>query len=524
MYQPQNQYFKVTISLLAIIISGWIITGQLGTTSAIAQDIKATQAEENAIRRAEEISLAFQLAIRRITPSVVNITTIEEVTTRRTRRNDRGEMPEDLRDWLDRFGPPSQDDGDEETNEGDEIEQDEAQEPDDAEQEQERPRRRVPGGQGSGVIVRSDGYIVTNNHVVADAVEIRVTLNNGKEYKAVLVDGDSQTDLAVLKIEADDLIAARFADSDAAQVGQWVLAIGNPFGLDHSVSSGIISAKGRRSMGLAAYSNFIQTDAAVNPGNSGGPLVNLRGEVLGINNAIVTRNGSNQGIAFAIPSNMVNSVVTSVLRTGHVVRGWIGIRFRPITTDSASAFGYTGSSGIIVSSVVEQGPADAAGLRRGDIVIALDGRYMQKSAEFRNVIARSFPGTNLALTVFRSGKKRSVLLELGTRPSIEELDSDRYLGSKFINFRNFGLTVEELSDDLTEVIRFPGKDGVYVAAVHAGRRAHDAGLRAGDVIVKFDDVKIRNLQAVREAMRSYDRATSISVYRAGELHKLSPEN
>ena len=516
MYQPQHQYFKVIISLLAIIVSGWIIQGQLRTTSAAAQDIKATPAEENAIMRAEEISLAFQLSIRRITPSVVNITTIVEI--RGTGRFGRGTFRDR---FFDPTQPPSEDEQDQDGADEDSNQPDASEEPD--ENKQERPRRRKEV-QGSGVIVRSNGYIVTNNHVITDAVEIRVTLDNGEEYQAVLVDGDSQTDLAVLKIEADNLIAARFADSDEAQVGQWVLAIGNPFGLEHTVTSGIISAKGRPSMGLAAYGNFIQTDAAINPGNSGGPLVNLRGEIIGINNAIVTRGSGNQGVAFAIPSNMVNSVVKSILSTGHVVRGWIGIRFRPVTSDSASAFGYTGNSGIIVSSVVDQGPADNAGLRRGDIVIALNGRYMQKTAEFRNVIARSFPGTTLDLTVFRSGQERSVVLELGTRPSLEELDDDRYLGSKSLDYRNFGIIAEEISDDLAEVIKFLGKDGAYVAAVVTGSKAHDIGLRAGDVIVKLGNVDIHRIEDIRQAMQTTELSASISVYRAGILHKLSPEN
>ena len=510
-FYSHKSNFLASVSMLAILLSGWIVAGQLGATSATAQDIKATPAEERAIERAEEISLAFQFAIRRITPSVVNITTFEEVEIRGSDRFERGR----LRERFDRTQPPG-DGADDDSNQPDASE-----EPD--ENKQERPRRRKEV-QGSGVIVRSNGYIVTNNHVITDAVEIRVTLDNGEEYQAVLVDGDSQTDLAVLKIEADNLIAARFADSDDAQVGQWVLAIGNPFGLEHTVTSGIISAKGRPSMGLAAYGNFIQTDAAINPGNSGGPLVNLRGEIIGINNAIVTRGSGNQGVAFAIPSNMVNSVVKSILSTGHVVRGWIGIRFRPVTSDSASAFGYTGNSGIIVSSVVDQGPADNAGLRRGDIVIALNGRYMQKTAEFRNVIARSFPGTTLDLTVFRSGQERSVVLELGTRPSLEELDDDRYLGSKSLDYRNFGIIAEEISDDLAEVIKFLGKDGAYVAAVVTGSKAHDIGLRAGDVIVKLGNVDIHRIEDIRQAMQTTELSASISVYRAGILHKLSPEN
>jgi len=376
-------------------------------------------------------------------------------------------------------------------------------------------------GQGSGVIVREDGYILTNHHVVGDADEIRVTLQGGRQYEAHIIDADAETDLAIIKIDERGLTAARFADSDAIEVGQWVLAVGNPFGLDHSVTAGIISAKGRPSLlDPRDFGNLIQTDAAINPGNSGGPLINLRGEILGINQLISTNTGTNLGIGFAIPSNMANSAVQSVFRTGQIVRGWLGVTFRQMTTDLAHTFGYQGQTGMFVSGVVEDGPAEAAGLHRGDIVLKLNGRPMHNSNEFRNAIARSIPGTTIHLNVFRLGEERRVALTLGERPLREELNSPRYQGPATRRYRA-GFYGEEITADLAQALELPSDDGVFVILVIPGSRAADAGFHDGDVILSIDGEPIQSLDSLFDALTASESGTGVQIHRAGRTRMLT---
>ena len=301
-----------------------------------------------------------------------------------------------------------------------------------------------------------------------------------------------------------------------------MLAVGNPFGLDHTVTAGIVSAKGRPSMGLADFGNFIQTDAAINFGNSGGALVNLRGEVIGIINAISTRGrgGGNLGIGFAIPSNMANSVVQSVLNTGHVVRGWLGVTFRQMTADLAHTFGYQGQSGMLVSGVVEDGPAVAAGLHCGDIVLKLDGRPMENSNEFRNAIARSIPGTTVHLNVFRLGDERKVALTLGERPLREELNSQRYRGPATRQYRA-GFIGEEITPDLAEALELRSDDGVFVSVVLRGSQAADAGFHDGDVILSIDGEPIGSLDSLFDALSESESGASVQIHRAGRTRTLT---
>lgn len=480
-------------AVLTLLVGAWIGSARISPPGASAQAPPATPQEEAAINRADDLSLAFQRATKIIAPSVVNITAME-------RDNDAG----------------SDDPG------GSDESSDDRSFPDQV-------------SQGSGVIVREDGYIVTNSHVVADAYEIRVTLDNGRQYEAEIIDADAETDLAVIKINERGLTAARFADSDAIEVGQWVLAVGNPFGLDHTVTAGIVSAKGRPSMGLADFGNFIQTDAAINPGNSGGPLVNLRGEIIGINNAISTRGrgGGNLGIGFAIPSNMANSVVQSILNTGHVVRGWLGVTFHPLTADLAKSFQYSGESGMLVSRVVKDGPAETAGLHRGDIVTTLNGKALGNSDQFRNLVARSVPGTTVDLSVFRLGNHRRVALTLGERPSASEINkSQRFSGPETRRYRGFRLSnprlrphliAEEITADLAEALQLPQESGAFVAFINPSSPVAVIGLRDGDVILEFGDKRIDNLDDLTEALRTYEPGTRVRVYRDGRTQVVSSD-
>ncbi|MCH8316608.1 MAG: trypsin-like peptidase domain-containing protein [Planctomycetes bacterium] len=477
-------------AVLTLLVGAWIGSARISPPGASAQVPPATPQEEAAINRADDLSLAFQRATKIIAPSVVNITAME-------RDNDAGSDDPD----------------------GSDESSDDRSFPDQV-------------NQGSGVIVREDGYIVTNSHVVADAYQIRVTLDNGRQYEAEIIDADAETDLAVIKIDERGLTAARFADSDAIEVGQWVLAVGNPFGLDHTVTAGIVSAKGRPSMGLADFGNFIQTDAAINPGNSGGPLVNLRGEIIGINNAISTRGGGNLGIGFAIPSNMANSVVQSILKTGHVVRGWLGVTFHPLTADLAKSFRYGGESGMLVSSVVVDGPAEAAGLHRGDIVSTLNGKAVGNSDQFRNLVARSVPGTTVDLSVFRLGKHRRVALTLGERPPAEEITGPRFAGPVSQRYRGFRpvssrfiphLLAEEITPDLAEALQLPQESGPFVAFINPSSPVAVIGLRDGDVILEFGGARIDNLDDLTEALRNYEPGTRVRVYRDGRTQVVSSD-
>ena len=276
------------------------------------------------------------------------------------------------------------------------------------------PKREMRA-QGSGFIISPDGLIMTNNHVVGGADKVTVRLHDGREFTAKVVGTDPPTDVAVIKIDANDLPVAQLGDSDKLEVGDWVLAIGNPFGLSHTLTAGIVSAKGRSGIGLADYENFIQTDAAINPGNSGGPLVNLDGQVVGINTAIFSRSGGYMGIGFAIPINMAKQIRDQLVENGTVTRGQLGVYIQDLTDDLAQSFGLKDSKGILISKVIEDSPAAKAGLKQGDIVLKADGKPVGKVNEFRNGIAMTAPGTVVRLDILRNGKPEQIKVTIGKR-------------------------------------------------------------------------------------------------------------
>src|SRR5437773_6331084 len=277
------------------------------------------------------------------------------------------------------------------------------------------PRPDMSGG--SGVIIDPNGYIVTNNHVVDRASEIKVYLSNKKEYQAKTIGTDPKTDLAVIKIEATNLPYLKWGNYDELQVGDIVLAVGSPFGLSQTVTMGIISALGRGNVGIADYEDFIQTDASINPGNSGGALVNLKGELIGINTAIFSRTGGNEGIGFAVPVSLAKPITESLIKAGKVVRGWLGVAIQEITPDLAKAFKVKEQKGALVSDVNEQGPALKAGLQRGDVIMEFDGKEVQTVSELRNRVAQTPVGSKVALKVLRDGQEKQLTLHIGERPS-----------------------------------------------------------------------------------------------------------
>jgi serine protease Do len=382
-------------------------------------------------------------------------------------------------------------------------------------------------GQGSGVIVRPDGYIVTNNHVVENASEIKVQLvGQTEEHDAIVVGTDPESDLAVIRIEnISGLSPVALGDSDALQVGDWVLAIGSPFGYDHSVTAGIVSAKSRRvgiirdPRGHIGFEDFIQTDAAINPGNSGGPLVNLYGEVVGISSAISTRTGANVGIGFAIPSNMVKPVMESIIETGTVRRGALGVGIQSLTPDLAAYQQYPGNTGVVVSQVYPNSAAEKAGIEEGDIVTKLDGQPVSDTPSLMNNIARRAPGETVRVEIFRNGRALTRQVELGERAAQFGLGSPGRPGgpSAPSTSQELGLTVQNLTPELSQRLNAEDRTGVVVMRVAPDSIAGRSGFSAGDIISKVDDAAITNMQEFNAAISDADlsRGVALQVFRGG---------
>jgi serine protease Do len=354
---------------------------------------------------------------------------------------------------------------------------------------------------GSGVIVSKDGYILTNNHVVDGAEKLTVVLADQKKYPAKLVGTDPQTDMAVIKVDAKDLTAATLGNSDEVKVGQWVIAVGNPFQLMHTVTAGIISAKGRSEMGLADYEDFIQTDAAINPGNSGGALADLDGNVIGINTAINSPSGGNVGIGFAIPINMASQVMGALISKGKVTRGYVGLLLQDLDEDLAKAMKLKSSEGALVGDVTSGGPADKAGVKRGDVIIEMNGEKVKNSLQLRNAVAQTKPGTSVEFSLIREGRQMQVKILLGERP--KELGAGRQTEEKQPKeqtYQKLGISAQTLTPDLADQLGYKNQEGVVIIDVAAGSPAEDAGLQQGDLIMEINQVKIRTVQDFKTAL------------------------
>jgi len=367
------------------------------------------------------------------------------------------------------------------------------------------PRQRSPQrqyrepriAQGSGFVISTDGYMLTNNHMVEGAEKVEVELTDGRKFTAKIIGADSDSDVAVVKIDAANLPYLELADSDTLEVGEWVLAIGNPLGLSHTVTAGIVSAKGRSGFGLADYENFIQTDAAINFGNSGGPLINLDGKVVGINTAIAGSTG-NIGIGFAIPINMAKHVYDQLIKSGTVERGFLGVGVEDLTPETAPFFGLKENTrGVLIPEVTEGSAADKAGLKHNDVVLELNGEPVESRDAFRNKIAMFKPGTTVNLVVWREGKKRNISVELGKRPPTEELTGN--LSPETIS--ELGFTVEDLTDELAGRYGYEGQEGVIVSNVDSGSQAEQKGIAQGALIKEVNQQKIRNTREFNEAIK-----------------------
>jgi len=373
-----------------------------------------------------------------------------------------------------------------------------------------RRRPREDGrASGSGVIVDPKGYILTNNHVIENAREITVRLSDSRKFSATLVGRDPKTDLAVLKVDAPaPLPAAELADSDRLRVGQWAIAIGNPFGLDRTVTVGIISATARNRVGVATYENFIQTDASINPGNSGGPLLNVDGKVIGINTAIVA---AGQGIGFSIPINEAKGVMAQLIAKGRVVRGWLGVVIQDITDDLAASFGVREREGVLVADVMKGGPAEAAGLRAGDVVVELNGLRIREVPDLQRRVAGLAPGARVRVVVVRDGARQPATVTLGEMPS-EEPAVLAQAGTE-----GFGLQVEPLPPGAAERLNLAVSQGVLVVDIATGGPADRAGLRRGDVILEVARQPVSDAQSFGQALAAIPPGEPALIY----LHRPS---
>ena len=418
---------------------------------------------------------AFSAVADRVTPSVVNVSTV-------SKRPAVG-SPDDPQRFREFFG--------------DEF----------YEKYFKRRPREEPRSSGSGVIVDPAGYILTNNHVIENAQDITVRLSDSRKFTATLVGRDPKTDLAVLKVEAPaPLPAASLGDSERLRVGQWVVAIGNPFGLDRTVTVGIVSATARTRVGVATYENFIQTDASINPGNSGGPLANLDGRVIGINTAIVA---AGQGIGFSIPINEAKSVMAQLIARGKVVRGWLGIAIQDVTDELASSFGVREREGVLVADVMKGGPGEAAGLRPGDVIVDLGGTKIREVPDLQRRVANVAPGQTVAVGVVRDRAPQRLSVRVGEMPADDATAADADVE---VAPEGFGLQVEPLAPDTAERLGLSFSQGLLVTDVASGGPADRAGLKRGDVILEVDRKPVQDAPGLQKALGAVPAGRSVLVW------------
>ena len=373
---------------------------------------------------------------------------------------------------------------------------------------QQVPQERIQRALGSGVIVSEDGYIITNNHVIEGADKITVTIpGDKKEYDAKLIGHDKKSDIAVIKIAKNNLQPVKFYNSDKVKVGDVVFAIGNPFGVGETVTHGIVSALGRDSMGIEEYENFIQTDAPINPGNSGGALLNSSGELIGINTAIVTRSGSSAGIGFAIPANMVKEIAKQLIEKGEYKRGYLGVSITNVSSDMSEFYG--GRFGALVASVGSDTPAKKAGLKRGDLIIAVNGKKVESASSLKNAIGRYQPGATVTLTYIRDKKEHNVEIKLASYDEQTKVTAS----TDEVSYK--GMSVEPLSAAKKAQLRLPTSvNGVVVTKVEPKSKAFDAGVLNGDVIIQVGDTEIKTIQDFKKAIKTKGKKL-FWIYRQG---------
>ncbi len=456
---------KIIGGLMIILIAGFV----WGLTSLNSETVakKAPGAESPVMM----VPASFSELAKQAQPGVVNIRTVKTVEGGgRVFRHFFGN-PFERRNPSDDFGPFSD----------------------------ERQREFKQRSLGSGFIIDREGHIVTNNHVIEGADEITVRLSNDDEYDAEIVGRDPNTDLALIKIkDAENLVPLKMGDSDQLAVGSWVVAIGNPFGLEQTVTAGIVSAKGRV-IGSGPYDDFIQTDASINPGNSGGPLLNMNGEVVGINTAIVAQG---QGIGFAIPVNMAQGIIRQLEESGSVTRGWLGVGIQDLTPELAEYYGIENKKGVLVAKVFEGDPADKAGIKANDIIIAVDGKPIKTSRELTGTIAEIPVGKKTPITILRDGKEKTVKVKIAKRDDSERL-AKREPQS---NGGELGIRIAEMTPELAQRYgHSENEKGVLVVGVQSGSKAAEAGVRQGDLVKEVNRKPVAAVSELRAELKKEDK-------------------
>jgi len=439
------------------------------------------QATLSSSQVARELSEAFAATAKAAMPAVVSISIEKIITSQMPGLGDSNDMDSpSAEDFLRRFfGAPLP--------------------------QQRTPQRRLQRGQGSGFLISRDGYILTNNHVVGNVDRMAVTLQDGRTFTDAKVIGtDPDTEVALIKIPGNNFPIVPLGDSDALEVGDWVLAIGNPFGLASTVTAGIVSAT-KRSVGIAVYENFIQTDAAINPGNSGGPLLDLNGRAVGVNTAIVSESGGYMGIGFAIPINMARQVADQLRKTGRVIRGYLGLYGQDVTPEIARILNLAEPNGVLVAQIEPNSPASRAGLRRGDVILEVNGRPIGSYDTFRNAVALMRPGTTIQLLVWRSGRSSELSLTLGERPSEREQARERPPQEEEQApqeaRQTLGVAVRNLTQGLAQRFGYQPGEGVLVTAVSPESPAAVAGIRPGDLIVSVNGQTMTSTDEFARAIR-----------------------
>ncbi|NQU40203.1 MAG: DegQ family serine endoprotease [Lentisphaerae bacterium] len=445
--------------IIAILTMGIVVTGVLSTDAAAA----TAMGEDDGIALLKQTSRAFSRVAKRAMPAVVFITVEKTIQPEQAE----GEY----NDPFGFFGIPGH---------------------------RRQPRAQRMMGQGSGFIITKDGYILTNNHVVGDADKITVKLKDGREFEASRIGSDPKSEVAVIKIDCkEDLPVLEPGESASLEIGEWAIAVGNPFGLSETLTVGVVSAVGRNDIGIAEYEDFIQTDAAINPGNSGGPLLNIDGKVIGINTAIFSQSGGYMGIGFAIPIDLAIVIKNQLVTYGRVTRGFLGVQLNRGEMDEAMAesFGLKDAKGVLVAAVVEESPAERAGLKAGDIILEMESRAVEGSSAFRNRIALTEPGKEIPLTVFRDGETLTLTVTIGVLPGDEEVQKQAVEVAQKI-----GLTVRELTPELASRFGYEMDEGIIVAEVEPDSAAAQAEIRPGHLILSVDRAPVTTVEEFGKAL------------------------
>jgi len=468
---------RIKKALLALVMAAALVGAGYGMSSAV----KSADPLTTAVTKTSDIPMVpanFSELAEKVRPGVVNIQVVKTV------KNAGFGFPYPFRaPFGDFFGPFSD----------------------------ENPHRSPEQqGVGSGFVISSDGYILTNNHVVDEANQIKIKLADGKEYDAKVVGRDPKTDLALLKAEGvSSLQSLQLGDSDSLKVGSWVVAIGSPFGLEQTVTAGIVSAKGRV-IGSGPYDNFIQTDASINPGNSGGPLLNTEGEVIGINTAIFSQSGGNVGIGFAIPVNMAKEVVPQLKDKGHVTRGWLGVGIQKMTPELAKSFGLKNEKGALVSQVVKDGPADKCGIETGDLIIEFDGKKVSDANDLPRMVASIPVGNTVTVKVLRGGSVVDREVKVGEMEQKAEL-------ADVSTRKPLGMTVQNITPEIAKGLGLKSETGILVASVVPGSPAAKANIRSGDVIQQVNKKPVKDVDDFKQKIESAkDQETILLLIQRGE--------